>query len=70
VSGHIVTRRISIRKREGVVGSWSQSNFHVLSNIIRVIKSRRMSYAENEVRMAEIRNACSIFVRKLEGKNH
>jgi len=37
-------------------------------NIIRVIKSRRMTWARYVTRMAEIRNAHNILVEKPEGK--
>jgi hypothetical protein len=38
-------------------------------NIIQVIKSRNR-WAGHVACMEEMRNACSIFVEKLEGKNH
>jgi hypothetical protein len=37
-------------------------------SIIRVIKSRRMKWAGHVAYIGEIRNACKIFVRKLERK--
>jgi hypothetical protein len=37
-------------------------------NIIRVIKSRRMKWAEHVARMGEMRNACNILVGKPEGE--
>jgi hypothetical protein len=37
-------------------------------DIIRVIKSRRMKWAEYVVRMGDRRNACKILVGKPEGK--
>jgi len=39
-------------------------------NIIRVIKSRRIRWAEHAARMGDMRNAYKIWVRKLEGKSH
>jgi hypothetical protein len=39
-----------------------------LPNIIRMIKSRRMSWVGHVARMGEKRNACKILVRKPEGK--
>jgi hypothetical protein len=38
------------------------------SNIIRMIKLRRMRWAGHVARMGEKRNACRILVRKPEGK--
>jgi hypothetical protein len=37
-------------------------------NIIRVIKSRRMRWAEHAARMAKMRNEYKILVRKPEGR--
>jgi hypothetical protein len=36
-------------------------------NIIRMIKSRRIRWAEHIASMGEMRNACKIFVGKPEG---
>lgn len=41
-----------------------------LSNIIRVIKSRRMSWVGNVACVGEGRYACKNLVRKSEGGNH
>jgi hypothetical protein len=43
-------------------------NLYDSPNIIRVIKSRRMTLAGHVARMGEIINACSILVGKPEGK--
>jgi hypothetical protein len=40
-----------------------------LSSIIRIIKSRRMIWADHVARMGEKRNAYSLLVRKREGKS-
>jgi hypothetical protein len=41
-----------------------------LSNIIRVFKSRRMSWVSNVACVGEGRDACKVLVRKPEGRNH
>jgi hypothetical protein len=43
-------------------------NLYAPTHIIRVIKSRRMKWAEHVARMGEVRNACNILVGKTEGK--
>jgi hypothetical protein len=43
-------------------------NFYSSPSIIRIIKSRRMSWAGHVARMGEKRNACRILVGKPEGK--
>jgi hypothetical protein len=43
-------------------------NLYVLTNIIRVIKSRRMRWAGHMACVGEMRNAYKILVRKPEGK--
>jgi hypothetical protein len=56
-------------------GSWRKlhnedlCNLYVSSNIIRVIKPRRMRWAEHVARMGEMRNAYNILVGKAEGKS-
>jgi len=42
--------------------------FYHSENIVRVIKSRRMSWARHLSRMEEMRNSCKNFVQKPEGK--
>jgi hypothetical protein len=65
--------RIFGLKREKVAGNWRRQlneelhNLYASANIIRVIKSRRMRWAENVARMGEKGNAYSILVGKPEG---
>jgi hypothetical protein len=71
-----VLRRIFGPERDEVKGGWRKlrnEELHCLyssPNIIRVIKSRRMRWAGQKVRMGEMRNAYKILVGKPEGKNH
>jgi hypothetical protein len=57
-----------------VTRGWRKLNNEELNNvcfspgIIRLIKSRRMSWAAHVARMGEKRNACRILVGKPEGK--
>jgi hypothetical protein len=57
-----------------VAGRWRRlhnkelHNLYASPNIIRVIKSRRMTFAEHLARMEEMRKACKIVVAKSEGK--
>jgi hypothetical protein len=43
-------------------------NFYASQNIVKVIKSRRMTFSGHVARMGEIRNAYKIFVENPEGK--
>jgi hypothetical protein len=43
---------------------------HILPNIIRLIKSRRMRWAGHVACMGEVRNLYSMSVGKSEGRNH
>jgi hypothetical protein len=69
-----VLRRIFGLKRDEVTGDWRKlhnKELHKLyssPNIIRMIKSRRMKWAEQVARMREKRNAYRILVGKPEGK--
>jgi hypothetical protein len=69
-----VLRRIFVPKREEVVGGWRRlhneelHNLYTSPKIIRVIKSRRIRWAEHLTRMGEMRNAYSIFFGKPERK--
>jgi hypothetical protein len=74
VSENRVLRRIFGPKREEVTGEWRKlhneelHNLHCSPNIIRKIKSRRMTWAGHVARMGEKRNAYRILVGKPEGK--
>jgi hypothetical protein len=65
-----VLRRIFGPKRDEVTGDWRKlhneelHNLYSSSNIIRMIKSRRMRWAEHVARMGETRNAYRILVGK------
>jgi len=61
-------RRIFGPKRDEVIQEWRRLNDLDSSNIIRVIKSRRMRWAGHVARMGENRGACRVLVRKDEGK--
>jgi hypothetical protein len=68
-----VLRRIFRSKREEVAGGWRRlhnelHNFYASPNIIKVIKSRRMRWAEHVARMEETRNTRKILVGKPERK--
>jgi hypothetical protein len=57
-----------------VAGGWRRlhneelHNMHAPINIIRVMKSRRMSWAGDVARMGKMRNAYSILLGRPEGK--
>jgi hypothetical protein len=69
-----VLRRIFGHKREEVVGGWRRlhneevHNLYDSSNIIRMVKSRRIRWAGHVVCMGEVRNAYIVLDGKLEGK--
>jgi hypothetical protein len=69
-----VLRRIFGPKRNEVTGEWRRLHNEELDdlysspNIIRVIKSRRMTWAGHAARMAEKRGAYRILVRRPEGR--
>jgi hypothetical protein len=69
-----VLRRIFRPKRDGMTGGWRKQhneelhNLYSSRNIIRIIKSRRMRWAEHAARMGEKRNVDRILVEKPEGK--
>jgi hypothetical protein len=69
-----VLKRIFEPKREEMAGGWRRlhneelHNLYISSNIIRVIKSRRMRGSGHVARMWEVRNICKILVLKTEGK--
>jgi hypothetical protein len=69
-----VLRRIFGPKRDQVTGGWRKLHnkelYYLYSSpsIIRIIKSRRMRWAEHVARMGEKRNAYRLLVGKPEGK--
>jgi hypothetical protein len=64
-----------LRKREEVAGGWRRlhneglHNLYASLNVISVITSRRMSWAGHVARMGDMRNAYTIFVGKLKGRD-
>jgi hypothetical protein len=69
-----VLRKIYGPKRNGVTGGWRKLHNEELHNlysspsIIRIIKSRRMRWAEHVARMGEKRNVYRLLIEKPEGK--
>jgi hypothetical protein len=69
-----VLRRIFGPRRDEVMGDWRKlhnEELHKLyssQNIIIMVKSKRMRWAEHVARMGETRNAYKILVGKPEGK--
>jgi hypothetical protein len=69
-----VLRRIFGPKRDGVMGGRRKlhneelHNLYFSPSIIRIIKSRRMSWAGHVARMGEKRNVCRLLVGRTEGK--
>jgi hypothetical protein len=69
-----VLRRIFGPKRNRVTGGWRKlhneelHNLYTSPGIIRIIKSRRMTWAGHVVRMGEKRNVYRLLIRKPEGK--
>jgi hypothetical protein len=57
-----------------VTGEWRKlhieelHDLYSLPSIIRIIKARRMRWAEHVARMGEKRNACRLLVEKSEGR--
>jgi hypothetical protein len=74
VSENKVLRRILVPKRDELTGGWRKlhnEELHDLyssTSIIRIIRSRRMWWAEHVARMGEKRNAYRLLVGKPEGK--
>jgi hypothetical protein len=69
-----VLRKLFGLKRDEVIGGWRKlhneelHNLYCSPSIIRIIKSRRMRWAEHVARMGEERNAYRILVGTPEGK--
>ena len=69
-----VLRRIFGPKLDEITGEWRKLHNEELSdlysspNIVRVIKSRRMSWAGHVARMVESRGVYRVLVGKSEGK--
>ena len=71
---NMVLRRIFGPRRDEVTGEWRRLHYEELNdlyyspNIVRVIKSRRIRWAEHVARMGEERGAYRVLVGKPEGK--
>ena len=74
VFGNMVLRGIFGPRRDEVTGEWRKLHKEKLNdlysspNIVRVIKSRRMSWAGHVAHMGEERGAYRVLVGKPEGK--
>jgi hypothetical protein len=70
------TRRIFGSKRDGDTVEWRRLHneklygLYSLSNIIRVIKSRRMRWAWHDASMGDRRRAYRVLMGKPDRKNH
>jgi len=71
---NMVLRRVFGSKRDEVTGEWRKLHneelwdLYPLHNIVRVVKERRMRWAEHVARMAEGRGVHRVVVGKPEGK--
>ena len=71
---HRVLRRIFGPKRDELTGQWRKlhieelTDLHSSSNILRMIKSRRMRRARHVARMRERRSLCWVLVGIPKGK--
>jgi hypothetical protein len=68
-----VLRRVFGPKRDEVTGEWRKlhnelNDLYSLPNIVRVVKSRRMTWAGHVARMGEGRDVHRVLVGKPEGK--
>ena len=69
-----VLRRIFEPKRDEETGEWRKlhneeiNDLYCLPITVRVIKSRRMRWAEHVARLGEKRGICSVLLGKHEGK--
>ena len=67
-------RRVFGPKRDEVTGEWRKlhneelSDLYSLSNIVRVVKSRRVTWAGHVARKGEVRGVHKVLVEKPEGK--
>jgi len=74
VSENRVWRRVFGPKRDEVTGEWRKlhneelNSLYSSSNIVQVIKSRRMRWAGYVARMGESRGVYTVLVGKPEGK--
>jgi hypothetical protein len=74
VFGNRVLRGTFVPKRDGIIGGWRKlhneelHSLNSLSNIIRMIKSRRMRWVAHVACMREKRNGYKILVGKPDGK--
>jgi hypothetical protein len=65
---------VSLNSRDGVMGGWRKlhnkklHNLYSSPSIIRIIKSRRMSWAGHVARVGEKRNVYRLLIGKPEGK--
>ena len=71
-----VLRRVFGSKRDEVTGEWRKlhneelRDLYSLSNIVRVVKSRRMSWAGHEAHMGEGRVVHRVLVGNLRERDH
>jgi len=71
-----VLRRIFGPRKDEVTGEWRRlyneelNDLYSSPNIVRVIKSRRMTWAGHVACMGEERGVYRVLVGKLEGRNH
>ena len=69
-------RRVFGPKRDEVTGEWRKlhneelNDLYSLTNIVRVVKSRRLRWAGHVARMVEDRGVHRVLVGKPEGKSH
>jgi hypothetical protein len=72
----VMMRSVFGPKRDEVTGEWRKlhnqdlNDLYPLPNIVRVVKSRRMRWAEHVAHMGEERGVHRVVVRKPEGKSH